>query len=190
MRPSVECILAVAVTLAAAHAQSVAPSFSCAKASSSVEKFICKNNQVAALDLKLAAVYEDALKKSPDQKAKQREWLKQRDACSIYDSIEKCLIASYERRITEVQIDSGLLSAPKIVNFQCDGSDRYKLTIAYYNDVDPQAAVVTYSNDPVLTLALPSASGARYGWHNVEFWEHQGEAQFTWKGKPHTCKPQ
>src|SRR5581483_11032437 len=188
MRPSVECILAVAVTLAAAHAQSVPPSFNCAKASTSVEKFICKNNQLAALDLKLAAVYEDALKKFPDQKAKQREWLKQRDVCSIYDSMEKCLIASYEHRITEVQIASGALSAPKVVSFQCDGSDRYKLKVAYYNDVDPQAAVFTYASDPVVALSLPSGSGARYGWHNVEFWEHQGEAQFTWKGKQHTCK--
>lgn len=58
-------------------------SFDCAKAKSNVEKMICKDAELSALDEKLHIVYKEALGKSLD-KAKliqeQRDWVKERNS--------------------------------------------------------------------------------------------------------------
>jgi len=58
------------------------PSFDCAKASTPTEKLICNDADLAAMDSAMAAVYQEALQKSPaDEKARilheQSKWFKQ-----------------------------------------------------------------------------------------------------------------
>ena len=168
-----------------------APSFDCTKAATSVEKLICGDSELASLDDKLAGLYGAALKKEPaNQRAPQREWLQQRNACASSSQIRQCIFESYQRRIAAVQIESVMLPAPKPVGFACKGPDGVKpMSVAYYNDLDPAAALLTFDGNRVVMLVEPSGSGARYGAPGVEFWEHQGEAKFTWHGAQYTCKP-
>jgi len=78
--------------------------------------------------------------------------------------------------------------APISVGYECAGLDHGKqLLVAFNNQTAPPSAVVSHGGEQVTLLLQPSGSGARYGAKGVEFWEHQGEALFTWRGTQYTC---
>jgi uncharacterized protein len=193
--PAVKTSLAVALLLCLAAsggaAQTVAPSFNCSKATGAVEKLVCNDDELASTDQKVAELYRMAEKKDPNgERAKQRQWMKERSGCASSSDMRGCLLTSYQQRSAAIQIELGMLQAPKTVAYDCPGLDQTKpVTIAYYNDSYPPSAVLTYGNHQVVTVVQPSGSGARYGSPGVEFWEHQGEARFTWDGRQYTCKP-
>lgn len=78
-------------------------SFDCEQASSKVEKMICSTGELAALDLRLARIYEMALELSANRsavKARQRQWLAtERNVCSDVE----CVKTAYARRIRELR---------------------------------------------------------------------------------------
>jgi uncharacterized protein YecT (DUF1311 family) len=78
--------LTVVARVPAALAAQSTPSFDCAQASGSVQELICASDQLAALDRELAAVWEEALARLPEDEvsatsAFQRGWIKGRDDC-------------------------------------------------------------------------------------------------------------
>jgi uncharacterized protein len=85
------------LSLFAMTAQAV--SFDCQKASNFVEKAICQNPTLSALDDELATVFQQALdnSKNPDSLKKQEvTWLKtKRDTCQTTACVEK----AYKNRI-------------------------------------------------------------------------------------------
>lgn len=91
--------LILGLTLFAAGVAAPAASFDCGKASTDVEKLICADSQVSALDGELAQAYQNALAGSASPaalKAAQKSWLaKVRNPCK--DSA--CLIRAYQQRI-------------------------------------------------------------------------------------------
>lgn len=197
--PIFPSVLAAALVFGATALQSFAqnnsPSFNCKKASGPVPKLICKDAKLSALDRKMSDVYTKSLEQPAEQVAEQkklqRTWLKQRDDCSKSTDMRSCLRSSYERRIAEIQIQSGQLQAPKVVTWNCEHAEAGKIfKTAYYNQTDPPSAFVTYGDEQVIALLEPSGSGSRYRGHSFEFWEHQGEATVTWSGRKLLCKPQ
>jgi uncharacterized protein len=67
------------------------------------------------------------------------------------------------------------------------------LAAVFYQDTDPPTVVLTPTGqregtDQTIAYLTLSGSGARYRGHNVDFWEHHGEARLTWRGKEVTCK--
>lgn len=80
----------------------VQPSFDCAKASKPQERLICTDNELAALDVKLADAYKVAIQ-SGDKAVilqGQRQWIKQ----SVNTCTDKsCLAAAYRNRIAELE---------------------------------------------------------------------------------------
>ena len=95
--------LAAVLVLAAGTAYAASgPAFDCRKAATPVEKTICAQPELEALDRRLAAAFRDvqASLPTPDQKnavrADQVAWLKERDRC---DADRVCLHASYEHRL-------------------------------------------------------------------------------------------
>lgn len=82
----------------------VAPGFDCGKASTAVEKIICSDSALSALDSQLAQAYKQSLKQSEDAQTLrigQRSWLanvrnKCRDAA--------CLAQAYERQIEQMSV--------------------------------------------------------------------------------------
>jgi uncharacterized protein len=172
-------------------AKAAGPGFDCGKANSPAEKLICSDAELAGLDRKLTDVYGKAIEQwtkdgiVEQERSKQRSWIASRNRCG---ASKECLHASYERRIAEVQIQSGQFSAPKPVDYTCKGSKEIQLTASFYNETDPPSAVITLGPDTqVIALTGPTGSGARYTAPNFEFWEHHGDAILKWSGATLNC---
>lgn len=176
------------------NAQSVSPSFDCSKASGQVEELICADADLAALDRKLADVYEKAIAAWPaeevsKQKAMQRGWISGRNECWKEDEVRSCVEREYQTRTVELQIQSGQLMAPAPTGYACEGGENQPFFVTFYAETDPPSAVITYGDDQVIAFSAPAASGARYTADRVELWEHQGEAKVDWFGTELVCKP-
>ncbi|CAG9238915.1 LprI domain-containing protein [Paraburkholderia tropica] len=100
-------IAAMAMLLCTTH--TYAASFDCEKAASSVEKAICADSSLNALDEQLAQQYRETLGNLPADEAAtarsvQRNWLRERDACAAQAAgARDCLKSSMERRMTALQ---------------------------------------------------------------------------------------
>jgi len=83
------------------------PSFDCSKATTAVEKAICRNAELSELDRELARLYKEALKREGEKiKIRQREWIAERDKkCEGKDNeeITQTLIKMYKTRIEELK---------------------------------------------------------------------------------------
>jgi uncharacterized protein YecT (DUF1311 family) len=93
-------ILAAAVGLAGREVSAAAPSFDCAKAGNWVEKQICGNDELAALDAWFAPLYGQVAqrltgKELDDLKAERKAWLKQRNDCKAEVDGAACLEKRY-----------------------------------------------------------------------------------------------
>ena len=169
------------------------PSFDCTNATAPVEKLICGDAGLAALDRTLNDAYTKAMAQWPEaektaQRAAQRSWIAARNGCAKASEPKPCVETSYRQRIVAVQITSGALMAPTPVGLVCKGHENEPFTVAYYNQTDSRAAVVTLGNKQTIAFAAPSASGARYTNSEIELWEHQGEVSVKWSGASYTCK--
>lgn len=161
------------------------PSFDCAKASSEAEKLVCGDAELAALDRQLAQRYAQAEKKDP---AVERGWAKGRDDCWKEEDPRLCVFDAYRTRLVELAIQAPGATVPKAVEYRCS-DNATPFTMTYYNDIDPQAAVMTWGNDQAIVFPQPAASGAKYGRTGVEYWEHQGEASVDFFGNKLSCRP-
>ncbi len=169
------------------------PSFACAEARLPAEKIVCASRELAAMDRKLNETYGDALRTWPAdeqtrQRAAQKQWLAQRNACSKADDAPLCLRDAYRRREIELEILSGKLPAPKPKSYLCKGLEGEPFTAAFY-PTDPPAAVVTRGDRQVIAVATPSGNGLRYAGKGVEFWEQEGEVSVEWDKVKFVCAP-
>lgn len=92
-----------------AAGQSDGPSFECKRARTSVDKTICADAQLAALDRQLADLLAHALERSSEPgeiKRAQRQWLRERNACKA----PTCIKNVYDRRIEELTTLTGKFS--------------------------------------------------------------------------------
>jgi len=85
------------------------PSFDCQKASTSVEKSICANEEIAKLDLKVSSLFNEMRINRSDLKGLnelvnfQKKWLSKRNAeCANSNEIEICLRDSYEMQYSSL----------------------------------------------------------------------------------------
>jgi uncharacterized protein len=187
-------VLGTTLTPAAAQAPAAKPSVDCAKASGQVEELVCKDAGLAALDVRMADVFQKAMKTWPadvakTQRAMQIGWIKGRNDCWKSADLRACVDANYKDRILELQIASNQLKPPTTSAWACTGGEGKPVTVAFYNDAEPKAAILKVGGDTMTVYAAPSASGARYGSGQVDFWEHQGAATIDWFGTKLTCKP-
>lgn len=174
-----------------APAPAQGPSFDCNQARSDAETQVCNDAELSALDRRLAELYR-AAQTSPDEldiAAEQRGWIKGRDACWQAVDARRCLVEAYQTRIVELQIATTPGPAPAAVNFVCEGSDK-PLAVTYYNDIEPNAALIRLGQDQAIAFLAPAASGARYTREGVEFWEHQGEVTLAFYGTRLSCRTQ
>ncbi len=165
------------------------PSFDCNQARSDAETQVCNDAELSALDRRQAELYK-AAQTSPDEldiAAEQRGWIKGRDACWQAVDARRCLLEAYQTRIVELQIATTPGPAPAAVNFVCEGSDK-PLAVTYYNDIEPNAALIRLGQDQAIAFLAPAASGARYTREGVEFWEHQGEVTLAFYGTRLSCR--
>ena len=170
------------------------PSFSCQQIESgSVEASICQDEQLSKLDAELAEVYQQAKAQASDEqksylRATQRGWLKGRNECWKSSDTYGCIEASYLERIARLQVEYRLVSATEAFVFRCDGPSNSLLTVRYFA-TNPQLMQAHYNGEDKILSPERTASGAKYAGENASFWEHQGEAQFSWQygESPQTC---
>ncbi|MBB5192602.1 uncharacterized protein HNQ50_003346 [Silvimonas terrae] len=88
------------------------PAFNCSKATTTVEKAICGDDDLAALDRETSRLYKlasaDKTAAAPARsnlKALQRGWIKGRNDCWKADDLDACVTASYVTRIDELRQD-------------------------------------------------------------------------------------
>jgi serine/threonine protein kinase len=77
-------------------------SFDCTTPGNPAERIVCSDGQLAALDVKMAQMYQQGLRSVSDPNAfrgEQQVWLSQRDVCTD----KPCLAASYDERIKELE---------------------------------------------------------------------------------------
>lgn len=167
------------------------PSFDCAKAHGAAEQLICENAGLAALDNELAALYPKAIanfsaEQAKTEKAMQRGWIKGRNECWKDRDPRQCIDASYQMRITELQVKGGQLTVPTPVDYQC--GNKVTLSTYFYNDAKLPAAVINLSEgdsqQQVLSYEAPSASGARYEGQNLSLFTKGDEASLERYGQP------
>ena len=77
-------------------------SFDCRMPGNAAERIVCSDGQLAALDVKMAQMYQQGLRSVTDPNAfrgEQQVWLEQRDGCTD----KSCLADSYDERIKELE---------------------------------------------------------------------------------------
>jgi len=190
-----------------ALAQATGPAFDCAKAAGTVEKLICGDAGLAALDRRLDAVYKAALVKAKDDmprllRAEQRGWVTGRNECwkakgpndPIYlteswiaTGAQACVEGEYQQRITELQVKYQLVASKPPVFFACNNNPADEVVAAFF-DTDPPAARFERGDRTVIGWQVRSGSGAKYEGQNFVFWNKGNEATVTWRGEELACK--
>lgn len=94
-----------------------AASFDCAKAATNNEKLICSDSALSKLDADLNSAYKAAIQNHPQAdsiKQKQKQWIKERNACSD----TSCLKNQYIARIAQLSSsDSGTAACRTVIDY-------------------------------------------------------------------------
>jgi uncharacterized protein len=171
------------------------PTFDCVKAQGEVEKLICSDPSLAALDQKLAEVYKAALAKARDGldkqlRVEQRGWIKGRNECWkakdktwitktwTVDTVKDCVDAHYRLRTSELQALWRLVP-PKTVSFVCQNNPA-NVVVADFFATDP-ATIRLERGDRTVTLWLVgSESNGLYEGQNVSLVHKGNDLKLSW----------
>jgi uncharacterized protein len=179
---------------AGAPPPAVGPAIDCTKATGDVERWICADSALAALDRELSDVY--ALAAESDNadlaqlEAEQREWTASRSACASSADAHACIERRYRDRIAAVQARHRLVPQRGPFAFECPGEPAPALVTVTYFATHPPTLIASRAGEERLLHSVPSASGSRYEGSGAMFWDHHGEALVAWGGdEPKTtCK--
>ena len=193
-------LAAAALFASAAPAQNASPSpsnegpsFPCASASGDVEKLICADAGLAALDRKLAATWAEAEKKADPPMprtaiAEQQTWIEGRNACSKESDPRACVRSRYTMRIAGLQARYKLVPAIGPVAYRClTPAGRPANIVATYFETDPRSAILDRDGESLFVTLGPTGSGARYVGPSLVFWSKGKDAQVTWLGTEMSC---
>ena len=205
-------IAAVAALLLAfprvAPAASAGPAFDCAKAEGTVQKLICQDVGLAALDRKLDAAYKGAVAKAKGStlgvlKAEQRGWIKGRDECwkatkatptyvtesVVVDDPRACTEWSISLRIAELQVKYQLVPAQPLVRYACNGNPANEV-VAQLFDTAPPAGRFERGDQTVVGYLVKTPDGPRYEGQNLRYAANGKDARIRWLAEDLACKVQ
>jgi uncharacterized protein YecT (DUF1311 family) len=187
--------LALAIALPVA-ALAEGPTFNCAKAQGEVEKLICSDASLTALDRKLDSVYKAASAKAKGKLAsqlrgEQRGWVKGRNDCWkangqetwitatwTVNTVKGCVDAQYRLRTSELQAVWRLLP-PRTVSYACQNNPANE-AVANFFETDP-ATIRLERGDRTKTLwRVGTASAGKYEGQNVSLVHHGDELKLSW----------
>lgn len=161
------------------------PSFPCDEVRpGSVEATICGDEELSALDRKLAKVYAAATEIAADQqpptlKAEQRGWIQGRDECWKSDDQRACVRDEYVRRIAELQARYRLVAFEGPVRLVCDNNPANEVVVTYF-ETEPPTLIVERGDSVSLMYRQPSESGRRYQGRNESLQDYGDEASIVW----------
>jgi uncharacterized protein len=195
-RPALLAALAACAAVLPEAAAAQGPTFNCAKAQGAVEKLICSDASLAALDRQLDAVYKAAAAKAQGKLATrlredQRGWVKGRNDCWkadgqktwitatwTVDSVPACVAAQYRLRASELQAVWQLLP-PKTVFYVCQNNPANEVVVNSFASDPP--TIRLERGDRTQTLWSVGAPGAgSYEGQNVSLVQRGGEFKVDW----------
>ncbi|MBX7431841.1 MliC family protein [Mycobacterium sp. Y57] len=164
----------------------------CAKPGNDVEKLVCTDPDLAALDRRVDELFRQALNESgadaAQLEAEQRGWKSGRDDCWKSQDIARCVLEEYQTRAVELQIGLPGAAASPTVEYRCTDSGQ-PVSAVFYNDIDPRSMVLTVGRDRAILFAQPTGSGIHYSREGADYAEHQGEVTIDFYGTKLTCTP-
>ena len=196
MKPTGLTLVTTLLAAAAADAGTTMPSFDCAKPGSQAEKLVCSDENLAALDRRLADQYRGLSEELPAEernrlRATQRGWIKGRDDCWTSDDLSACVRDAYHDRLIDLQLQDPQLFAPTPVTYDCPEKDpRKPLTVTYYAHFDPPATVVTYGDAQVRMVLTGEHAGQHtrdYGARGASLRQQGLGMTLDWYGRTMYC---
>jgi uncharacterized protein len=176
--------------LLAPSAYAAETSFDCSKATHAIEKLVCGDDQLAALDVTLAQDFKKAMGQigSADQAAlrtAQEKWIEARNACAKDAEPKACALTSYKTRIAVMGAMYGF--APMGTGtfvFTCNDAAKTSFYATFFQ-TDPSTVNLVKRppapKEAVTLLQGMSGSGARYEGNNgLVFWNKGNDAQVEW----------
>lgn len=187
-----------AVTSPCANAaSSFSTSFDCASTRVSIEKLICRDAQLAQMDIELTRLYRLALTDErsvppPDKvMIDQQFWVDARNQCAAEKEPKACTIRSYAARAHQLRQGSAiartkdpdrLTEGPQV--FRCTGLEA--LISATFFTTQPAVLYLKWANDSITLNQVPSDSGTQYIGHsnkgNSRFWQTGNRVLFQAPG--------
>jgi uncharacterized protein len=178
-----------------AFALAQGPTFNCAKAQGEVEKLICSDASLAALDRKLDSVYKAASAKTKGKLAtqlreEQRGWVKGRNDCwkatvktwitatLTVETVKDCVDAQYRVRTSELQAVWQLLP-PKTVSYVCQNNPANEV-VANFFATDPPTIRLERGDRTKTLWRVGSASAGKYEGQNVSLVQQGSELAVSW----------
>ena len=170
--------------------------FDCGSASGDVEKLVCGDTALSALNRRLADTYMEAATKQGAPvpawlTGDQRDWVTQRDGCAARPNLRACVDSSYTLRIAEIQATAMLVPTKGPVTYVCTrpGGGHDELT-AMFAETNPASVVLERGDRSFTAYTARSGNGARYEGAKVSFRDRAGQAQVTWMGTALNCHEQ
>lgn len=174
------------------------PSFDCAKSQSAVEKLICSNSGLAALDRETARLFDLAKAGGgPDLLASQRAWIAKRNDCASSTDKQRCVAELSVQRISQLREQYPAARKKDATSISigpftaaCENSSE-PLVVTFVNS-DPAYAYVGWPSNFVVLKQAMSGSGAlyeaQYPKGQSRLWNKGNNAQIALPGaKDMTC---
>lgn len=180
------------------HADGAKPSFDCSTASHAIEKLVCNDRDLADLDVKLAGVFESALKKveampntAPQirhMKAYELRWSRQRNECAKSSDARECTVESYRERIADLQARFFLVKSKSPSVYLCRNNPKNEMIVTYLES-DPPTVRLDKAGKTTITFQDEDEDGKRFTNADGVSFETEGDmALVTWpKGNEFDC---
>jgi uncharacterized protein len=158
------------------------------------ERLICADPALGAQQSKQQELYAKALDVLPAaersvQQDREAAWRHERTGCASAQDPHRCLSEQLGRRCAELQITLKQVPVFAAVTYRCGGPRVTRLFASYYR-TEPAAVRLRYHDQEAFAFVAAAASGGRYRGEDVQIWEHQGVARFTWHGRQMSCPKQ
>ena len=188
------CPLLIGILLLAVDSPVAAQAVDCTTPANPVQKTICSDTDLKALDAKMAGLYAEAVKvSSPAQQkeiaAQHARWTKSfRDVCAKESDVKQCVTKAYTARNELLASYASTTSVPpsstRVVKYTC--ADKSTFTVVYSSKGDGLAQIARGAT--TITLPnVPSASGARYANAKVSLWNKETEVTLDQGGTSLRC---
>lgn len=170
------CAFAASVCLAAsncANAATFTTSFDCATATLTVEKLICRDAQLAQMDVELNRLYRLSLTDEhavplPDKvMIDQQFWVDERNQCASAADPRTCVIGAYAERAHRLRQGSAIVRTKDPdrltegpLAFRCQSLNA--LLAATFFSTRPAVVYLSWGKNSITLNQVPSDSGSRY----------------------------
>ncbi|MGE8186628.1 MliC family protein [Pseudomonas sp. NPDC086278] len=172
-------------------------SFDCTSTKVAVEKLICRDSQLAQMDVELTRLYRLALTDEhsvprPDKVTiDQQFWIDARNQCAADPVPKTCVIRSYAERAFQLRQGSAIVRTKDPdrltegpLAYRCAGLNA--LIAATFFTTQPGVVYLRWANASITLSQVPSDSGARYtgkdSQGNYSFWQNDDLVLFQKPG--------